>query len=227
MSTVTTVPTTDVVHVCRALARNYPDSTLGNKRNPLDEYLFILLSFRTNTAGCVSAYRGFKRRFPRWGLAARATETEIAATISCAGLATQKAKHISSAIRFIKKELGEISLRKLRKWPEDEVETFLRSIPGVGIKIAKCIMMYSLEFDVLPVDTHVERIAKRLGWVTRSTSAKLHNELAGLVPTNRMFSFHVACVQHGRQVCRGPRPRCEVCCLDDVCRKCGVNPSAI
>lgn len=212
-----------VKQVCRFLTYEYRRSRLGNKCNPLDEYLYILLSLRTHQAGFQESYRRFKEAFPTWDSAHRATTKRIAKAIQPGGLACQKAKRIKQALRTIRYELGELSLRKLKRFPEDQVEAFLRRLPGVGLKSAKCIMMYSLDFHVLPVDTHVARVSTRLGWVASQSSQQLHRELEGLVPPSLRLDFHVSCVQHGRAKCRGQYPQCDQCCLAEICPRIDID----
>lgn len=211
--------------VSRILEPNYPVCRLGNKLNPWDEYLYIVLSLRTHEHGLHRAYKGFKKAFPAWRDASRASVSKIAAAISSAGLADQRAKRIHSAISLIKRKLGETSLRRLRRMPQEEVEHFLLSLAGIGLKSARCIMMYSLGFSVLPVDIHVARISRRVGLTTHANSNALHADLARIVPPQHRYAFHVCCVQHGRTVCRGHKPRCDECCLSRLCRKIGVKDS--
>ncbi len=214
----------DVVSkICEVLRGTYSVTSLGNKRNPLDEYLFILLSLRTHEKGLEASYRGFKEAFPSWTAAARATANQIAKAIETGGLSRQKAQRIRKALRHIKEEFGEVSLRKLRRMTQEDAERFLLALPGVGLKSARCIMMYSLGFEILPVDVHVSRISTRLGWVPKAGSTVHHRLLEDIIPPALRFAFHVCCVQHGRAVCRGQYPKCEICCLSDHCPRVGLK----
>ncbi len=218
-----TQPTKQRIHkVHRLLAAEYPDTVLGNKRNPLDEYLYIYLSLRTHERGFDAAYKGFKRRFPTWQSAFRATRKQIARAIRPAGLADQKAGRIKQALRIIKSAFGEVSLRRLKHCSADDAEAFLMRLPGIGVKSARCIMMYALGFDVLPVDTHVARISTRLGWIDVGQT-DLHDELQDLVPPSLRFGLHVRFVQHGRAICRGQHPKCARCCLAGICQRVRVT----
>jgi endonuclease III len=209
--------------VCRLLAREYPQTSLGNKNNPLDEYLFILLSLRTHRAGYEAAYRRFKHRFPAWKTAFRASVRQIAKCIAIGGLSDQKAKHIKGALRQVMQAYGELSLRKLRGMPQDQVMEALLRLPGIGVKTAKCVMMYSLGFSVLPVDTHVARVAYRLGWTYSDQPVTVDQELEHVVRPSLRSRLHVLLLQHGRSVCRSTKPHCEACCLAKVCPRVGVG----
>ena len=189
----------------------------------MDEYLYIILSLRTHAPGFTTSYKVFKSRFRSWREAERASVEEIEEAIISGGLASQKAKRIKVALQHIRRELGELSLRRLKSMPQEQVEAFLTELPGIGLKSARCIMMYSLGFQVLPVDTHVARISRRLGWVDAYSYRKLHDELEHIMPSSLRYSFHIYCVQHGRAVCRGQYPRCDICCLSKYCNQVGVG----
>jgi len=216
-------PKSLVRKVCRRLIQEYPNSRLGNKKNPLDEYLYITLSRRTRKEGLLATYKAFKKRYPSWHAVYGVSVTEIQKVISSGGLARQKATNIKMAVRCIYERFGEVSLRSLRKLKQEEVEVFLLSLPGVGLKSARCIMMYSLGYAVLPIDTHVARISYRLGWVTGVNSRMLHDRLERLVPPELRYSFHVCCIQHGQSVCRGRYPKCDSCCLSSLCQMVGLS----
>ena len=94
----------------------------------------------------------------------------------------------------------------------------LQALPGVGRKSANVIASVLHKMPVMPVDTHVFRVAKRLGLVDPKTSLEhAHNLLEGLVPTNRVYQFHIMIVEHGRKVCKAQCPRCTVCILQELC----------
>ncbi|MBA2882083.1 endonuclease III [Desulfosalsimonas propionicica] len=204
--------------VCSILQSQYLISSLGNKSNPLDEYLYILLSLRTHEKGTKSAYRAFKKHYPSWSAAEKASPMELSKVITCAGLSKQKANNIYKTLKYLKSEFGSVSMAKLKNLPKDEVERYLLHLPGVGLKSAKCIMMFSFGFNVLPVDVHVFRLSSRLGWCNCGKSKDAHVLMSKIVPKDLYYSFHVLCVQHGRNVCRGHHPSCEYCCISGYCK---------
>jgi endonuclease III len=122
-----------VKKVCQKLARSYPKSRLGNKKNPLDEYLYITLSLRTHEKGLKAAYGAFKERFPSWEMAHKASKKEIREAIVRGGLAKQKAANIKMALTQIHDRFGKVSLRGLRRMDRNEAEAFLLTLPGVGL----------------------------------------------------------------------------------------------
>ena len=99
----------------------------------------------------------------------------------------------------------------------------LTTLPGIAIKSAKCVMMYSLDRQVLPVDTHLRRLGERLGWVRSGLSERrIHQEMESIVPADQRYSLHVNAIWHGRAVCRALRPRCDACVIAEFCSKVDV-----
>lgn len=208
----------DPLYICRLFKKNYGSPRLGNKKNPLDEYLYILLSLRTTYWSFEKVYKHFKRKYPLWQQADRATAREIAATIKRAGLSYQKACHIKKTLRILKKDFSRFSLAPLRQYDDNDAEKYLLKLPGVGLKTAKCIMMYSLGRDVLPVDTHTYRISKRIGLIKGAASQKIAIQLEKLIPVGNRYVYHVGCVVHGRKVCFDKKPNCCECMFLALCR---------
>ncbi len=98
----------------------------------------------------------------------------------------------------------------------------LVTIPGVGRKTANVVRSVALGLPGLPVDTHVLRLAKRLGLTTSSDPVKVEHELNAMIPPAERGPFSLRLILHGRRVCVARRPRCEACVLADFCPKVGV-----
>src|SRR5262249_43991044 len=94
---------------------------------------------------------------------------------------------------------------------------YLAELPGVSDKVAKCVMMYTLGFDVLPVDVHVFRVASRLGWTSRCRADQCHDDLEALVQPKHRYAFHVDCICLGRAVCTPVHPDCPACPIRQYC----------
>jgi len=107
----------------------------------------------------------------------------------------------------------------------------LLSLPGVGRKTARCILMYSLGREVFPVDTHCWRVAIRLGWIAPSCSngrcyPKDMDALQEKIPPELRYTLHVNMVSLGREICTMRQPKCPDCPLTHLCPKIGVLPTA-
>jgi endonuclease III len=215
-----------VIEVARRLDAVYPDTNLGNKSNPLDELAYILLSGQTDSTLSQRAFASFKTRYPRWGVVAQAPARAIASSIRVGGLAKQKAGYLREIAHRVRTDFGKVSLSPLRAMSTQEAEQYLCSLPGVGIKTARCVLLYSLKRDVFPADVHCLRTMSRLGWLhwTRERGETLADIAQNGIPRLRRRILHIRFVQHGRAVCRS-RPVCSVCVLNDLCPTAAKGPS--
>lgn len=143
---------------------------------------------------------------------------EIAAVIRSSGLSRIKAASIKEILRLIREERGSLDLTFLDRQPISETKAWLRKLPGVGPKTAGCVLLFSFGKPVLPVDTHVYRVARRLGLIANSLSMEqAHELLEAMVLPDDIYLFHMNLVEHGRRVCRSQRPRCAECVLREGC----------
>jgi endonuclease III len=218
----------EFAEVAAALAKTYGDFAHHNKSDPFDELLFIICSTKTNESGYRETFSKLKERFPTRPSLAIATAKQIERAILSGGLAKQKSRAIRKISDMIAGEFGKLTLAPLKKYSDREAEEFLRGLPSVGPKVARCVMMYSLGRKVFPVDTHCWRISRRLGWV-RSTQKDGHcapkdmDRLQEKIPPDLRFSLHVNFVSHGRQVCTASSPKCGDCVIAGYCRRVGVR----
>lgn len=208
----------DVATVVRRLERAYGKRPWRTWGPPLDELIATVLSQNTNDANSGAAMERLERTFRTWDEAADAPLWKIAAAIRPAGLHRQKAARIRDILRRLRRDHGRATLGFLRRWPTERIHQFLRAMPGVGPKTAACVLLFSLKRPVLPVDTHVHRVSRRLGLIgPRTTAEDAHALLAEQVPPQRVYAFHVLVIRHGRQVCHARRPACDACVLNDLC----------
>jgi endonuclease III len=207
-----------VQKVLRLLEGTYEDSRLGNKRNPLDELIYIILSIQTNETRYQEVYRRFRARFRRWADLLDASPDVIAAAIVEGGLSAQKARHLKAIAQKLQQDFGEVSLRRLKGMSTPKAETYLCSLPGVGIKTARCVLMYALGRQVFPADIHCLRVMTKLGWIRwRWQRAEyLAGAAQAAVAPPLRAKLHIRLVQHGRAVC-GKTPRCSECVLRSLC----------
>lgn len=177
-----------------------------------------VLSQHTSDVNTERAFASLKARFPRWEDVARAPARSIAAAIRSGGLADQKAPRIRAILREIDRREGALSLARLDQLGDDEVEDYLCTLPGVGPKTAACVLAFSLGRAAFPIDTHVLRVTKRLGWIPPAASAdKAHALLKEAVPHDLRYELHVQLITHGRTICKARAPLCSECVLLDVC----------
>lgn len=208
----------------RQIEAEYRTPDLGNKDDPVDELVYIILSRRTREAAYQSGFVALKDRFAVWDDVVDAPIDEVEAVIRPTGLARKKALSIMQALATLVERFGTCTLEPTRTWTDGEVRSFLCSLPEVGPKSAACVMMWSLGRAAFPVDTHVGRVLERVGiWseVGLSLSGVGHKAkqaiLAELVPPSIRLPLHVNLLVHGRTVCHPVRPRCEACQIASLC----------
>lgn len=216
-------PLTHPEIVLERLADAHGPLEAPTKRPPLDELVRTILSQNTSDTNSDRAFAALLDRFDDWDAVADASVAEVEEAIRSGGLAQQKAPRIRSALRDVRQHRGEIDLDFLAELPDGEALAFLESMDGVGPKTAACVLAFSLERPVIPVDTHVHRVSRRLGLIGRKTSAaKAHAELEAVVAPEDRIPLHVALIRHGRTTCKARSPRCDDCVLGDVCPRVGV-----
>ncbi|MBX6752800.1 MAG: endonuclease III [Thermorudis peleae] len=183
----------------------------------LGELVETILSQHTSDHNADLAYQKLRQRFPTWEEVCRAHIAEIAEAIRSAGLSRHKAPIIRAVICTMLQE-GQERLAWLATAPLAEAQAWLETLPGVGPKTAACVLLFGLGRPALPVDTHVYRVAQRLGLLPpRCTSERAHQLLAALVPPEYRAAFHVLLIRHGRQCCHARNPRCPTCPILDYC----------
>jgi endonuclease III len=184
----------------------------------IDELVVTVLSQHTSDLNTARAFDSLKQRFPDWPSVMNADTVELAAAIRSGGLAETKSVRIQRILREIEEREGSVDLERLRALDDDEVERYLVSLPGVGPKTAACVLLFSMGRPAFPVDTHVHRVARRLGLIPpKATADQAHRLLLpGIAPELR-YEFHMQLIRHGREVCKAARPLCSNCVLFDLC----------
>jgi endonuclease-3 len=185
---------------------------------PVDQLVNTILSQQTNGANRQRAFDRLKERFPGWEAVMNAEVGEVREAIRPAGLANQKAPRIQNALRFIRRERGELSLDFLADWPVDKAKRWLTGIKGVGPKTASILLLFTFGLPAFPVDTHVHRVTKRLGLIgTKVTADKAHEILEDMIAAEKYYAFHVNLIRHGREICHARGPKCQICVLQEQC----------
>jgi len=191
--------------------------------DPLFELVLTLLSQHTSDLNSGEAMHRLVERFPAWDDVLDAPVSEVEDAIRPGGLAPTKSKRLHALLTEVKRRRPHWDLDFLAGLPLEEAKAWLTSINGVGPKTAACVLLFALGRPALPVDTHVERVSKRLGLVAAKMPAdKAHAVLEAMVPPEQVYAFHVDLIQHGRRTCHARGPKCDSCILEARCPKVGV-----
>jgi len=204
-----------IVSVLQAI-HGSPDH--GNKADALDELIYIVLSQMTTIKSCGRVFDRLKRVAGEWASLSRMPIQELKSVINDAGLSHQKSRHIKAIIRRIAADFGTTDLSPLCCMSDVDALKYLTSLPGVGVKTAKCVLLFSLRRSVLPVDTHVARVGRRLGLINADVpKCRFHDALEDAITPRNRYSFHVNAIAHGQRVCLARNPRCHACPLRRQC----------
>ena len=185
--------------------------------DPVDLLIATILSQNTNDNNSYKAYENLKKRFPDWEMIVHARITSIEKEIKVAGLYKQKAKAIKEFVKDLKAKQKKISLNHLLEKDDQSILEELVNYNGVGFKTASCLLLFALERNVCPVDTHVHRIVNRLGIVSEKTPDKTYFALNEDFPPKIAHRFHTNLIRFGRAICKPKNPLCYKCPLVDDC----------
>ncbi len=212
----------------RLLTPVYGPYAFTPRYDPMEELVYTILSQHTSDANSERAFRSLRDRFADWDAVAAAPVDEIEDAIRHGGLARVKAPRIQDVVRQVRDRLGGYDLGFLARLPLPEAKAWLLELPGVGPKTAACVLCFALGRPALPVDTHVYRVASRLGLIGPRVSADAaHEMLESALRPGQVYAFHMDLIQHGRAVCRAQRPACERCLLAPRCPSAGTHAASM
>jgi endonuclease-3 len=195
--------------------------------DPLGGLIGTILSQHTSDINSERAYQQLIETFPTWEQVRDAPTDEVAYAIRSGGLANIKAARIQTALAILTEQqhaqnqhglLKDYLYQELVRRSPEEGWHYLRTIPGVGPKTAACVLLFNMGLPVMPVDTHVHRVSRRLGLIGANVNAEQAHEIfARITPSEWVYTLHVHLIRHGRQVCHAQRPACTQCPLYHEC----------
>lgn len=211
-------PAADVAAILESRYGKYPDESAGPV---LDQLVWFLLSTRTTVENCEAAYSALRAAYPDWEAVAEAPPEYLGERLRPAGLFRVRAANLKASLAIIRGRFGSADLEALRSWGDEDCEAFLRSLPGVGLKVARCVLSFGLGRRRFAVDAHIWRVTRRLGW--HSFAGEAPSEagadaiqaiaLAAADP----LSLHVNLIRLGREFCPAGEPKCGLCPLAELC----------
>ena len=239
-----------VEFVLAGLAERYGHPAGERRLDPTSELVLTILTQNSADVNAEHAFEALRRAYPSggpvephrpgpgwggqgmpdgvtpdWALVDAAPLDELVEVIRPGGLPNQKARGIKAALRAIHEARGDYSLEFLGELSAREARDWLTSINGVGVKTASVVLLFSFGLPLMPVDRHVERVARRVGLVpAKATAEQDHDLFLELLEPEEMHEAHVNLIQHGRRVCHAQRPAHELCPLRERCRF--VDPKA-
>jgi endonuclease-3 len=156
---------------------------------------------------------------PDWARVEGAPIEELTDVIRPAGLANQKAPRIQASLARVREERGDHSLEFLGEMEPLAARDWLTSIDGIGVKTASVVLMMSFGMPLMPVDRHVDRVAKRIGLLPPKVPVvEAHDRFLALLEPEQCYPLHVGLITHGRNLCEARSPRCDACPIAPRCR---------
>jgi endonuclease-3 len=202
----------------RRLENKYHSPLHGNYKNTTDEIFYIILSKKTPPSRYRQVFKQLRRECRPWANIRSVPQERIAQILHPLGISNLRAQQIKAIADKLHQDFGRISLSPLKRLGASEARRYLKSLPGVGEKCARCVMMYSLGFDISPMDTHATRVLSRFGLLPENvTSAQAHSIMDERLPKGMALRLHVNLVAHGRSTCSGRQPACEKCFVRSRC----------
>ncbi|AEF94564.1 endonuclease III [Desulfotomaculum nigrificans CO-1-SRB] len=199
--------------IARRLAEAYPEATTDLKfSTPFELMVAVILSAQSTDAQVNKITAKLFKKYRTPEDFARLTPEQLAEDIKGCGLFRNKSKFIVEASKILVDKYG-------GKVPENR-ET-LEKLPGVGRKTANVILGVAFGHHTFPVDTHVHRVARRLGLSQGKTPEQTEQDLCALFPPELWQRAHHQIIYHGRRVCDARNPRCWECCLKELCPTAG------
>ncbi len=168
----------------------------------------VVLSAQTTDKQVNAATPELFKKYPSFGSLASARQKDVERIIHSTGFFRMKAKNIIALSRaVIEKYNGRL--------PESREE--LMKLPGIGRKSANVILSVGFGIPALAVDTHIARIAQRLGYTSSKDPLSVENALTLLIPKNEWTTTHLLLIRHGRSLCSARNPRCPECPISELC----------
>lgn len=201
------------------LKEYYGEPERPTEQSGIDYLVETILSQNTNDINRDKAFSRLKDRYgDDWEAVESADIDELTDTIRVAGLGPTKANRIQKALKIIREDQGEYSLDFIEDMSVEEGKDWLTDIPGIGPKTAAIILCFHFQKPVIPVDTHVHRVTKRLGLIPENASrTKAHDILEEKIPDDIKYEFHRLLIDHGREHCKAQNPTCEEGPLGEEC----------
>ena len=191
------------------LEQAYPNAvTALHYRNPFELLVAVILSAQSTDARVNLTTPELFKKYPTPEKLAAARERDVQRIIKSCGFFRMKSKNIINAARKIVEEHG-------GKVPGEREA--LEALPGVGRKTANVVFSVAFEGAAIAVDTHVFRVAHRMGLTLGKTPRDVENDLEKIVPREQWRHAHHWLILHGRAICKAPVPRCGICPINKLC----------
>lgn len=190
----------------------------GARLDAVSELVLTILAQNTADINSFRAFTALRARYADWEAVLAAPTDELEEVIRPGGLAPTKSRRIQQVLAEVRAAHPDWDLSSLGSVPVADALEWLTALPGIGRKTASIVLLFCFGRPTMPVDTHIHRVALRLGLIPPRTDAtRAHELLEEALRPDEVYAFHVETIRHGRDTCRAPRPICGLCPLTDLC----------
>jgi endonuclease-3 len=206
-----------IARILKKLSGRYPLTMLGGwserRVSPFRTLIGTILSARSRDEMTDVITEALFKRYPTAKALARADRRSVEKILKPIGFYRTKAAYVQDTARMVEAARGRIP---------STIEG-LMEYPGVGRKVANCVLVYAFGRQAIPVDTHVHRVSNRMGWMKTRTPEETERKLVTIVPQRLWMVVNEALVAHGKAVCKPIGPTCDVCPVSSHCPRVGVG----
>ncbi|MCB9247092.1 MAG: endonuclease III [Ignavibacteriales bacterium] len=185
---------------------------------PIDLLIATILSQNTNDRNSYKAYQNLIGRFKTWEEVNKAKRISVEKEIKVAGLGLQKSTAIKNLLNQLYEKVGSFSLDNILEMNNIETIDYLTSFKGIGVKTASCVLLFSLDKNICPVDTHVHRTMNRIGVVQTKNPDKTFSQINENLPSGIAHSLHTNLIRLGREYCTPKNYKCKNCPVVKICK---------
>lgn len=204
----------------RDLLDFYGEQDWHDDNDGVRQLLITILSQNVADENTARAAENLFNDFEDYSKIEKASTEELAESINPAGLPETKANRIQRALKALREETGGYKVGFLGDMEDSDAQAWLEDIKGIGPKTASVLLNFHFDANVMPVDTHVERISKRFRLIPFSASnRKAHKLLNKSVPHEIKKSFHMLIIEHGKNNCKARNPTCAETKLKKYCSR--------
>jgi endonuclease-3 len=191
----------------------------SSSRTPFKTLIVTIISQNTADKNTARAFENLSNEFEITSEAlAKAETSQIEECLKTAGLYRQKAKTIKQVSQIVHEKYRD-DLNRILELPLEEARETLLQFPGVGPKTADVLLLFSGQKPTIPVDTHVNRVSKRLGLAPANGDYEtVRGSLQSLYGSKDYLVVHVLLIQLGRRYCKARRPSCNECPVNASCQ---------
>ena len=188
------------------------------KNDPFETLIITIISQNTADTNTQRAFENLSKHFEITPQALSKAQTNmIEACLHIAGLSKNKSKVIRTVSKIILEKFAGL-LKPIMSLPLDEARETLTLLPGVGPKTADVVLLFAANQPTIPVDTHVNRVSKRLGLASPNGNYEAVDlSLQSYFQPKEYLAIHILLIAHGRKYCKARKPHCLECKVNNYC----------